>query len=49
MDVDYRVLHWLDVRPYFQYRNRNSNDPTLTFTGTLVGVELTAKRFGDQR
>lgn len=49
VDVDYRVLRWLDVRPYFQYRNRNSNDPTLTFTGTLVGVELTAKRFGDQR
>jgi hypothetical protein len=49
LSVDYRALRWLSIRPYFQYQHRDSNDPTLTFRGTLVGVEVMARRFGDRQ
>jgi hypothetical protein len=47
INLEYKALRALSIKPYFQYRNRNSNDPTLVFSGTLVGVELVTQRFGN--
>ena len=43
VEMTYQVLHWLSIRPYARYQTRHSNEPTFSFNGNIVGVELLAR------
>ncbi len=44
LEMDYQVLRWLSIRTYGRYQTRHSTDVTYTFNGTMVGIELVAKK-----
>jgi hypothetical protein len=47
-EMDYQVLHWLSIRTYGRYQTRHSTDQMYTFDGTIVGIELVAKKISPQ-
>ncbi len=42
VDLRYELLNWLWVRPYWQYRDRDSNTDDQSFINHIVGAELRA-------
>ncbi len=45
LQVKYQALDWLSLRPYMQYRSRQSSFTVYSFSGVQYGIELEA-RFG---
>jgi hypothetical protein len=42
--LNYQALRWLLVQPYANYQRRNSNIQDFSYSGTVVGIQITAKR-----
>lgn len=42
--LNYQALRWLLIQPYASYQRRSSNVLDLNFTGTIVGIQVLAKR-----
>ncbi|WP_299692205.1 outer membrane beta-barrel protein [Hydrocarboniphaga sp.] len=40
LDLSYQALHWLTLRPFASYRDRNSNVDTESFDDMMLGAEL---------
>ena len=43
LKVNYQALRWLLIQPYANYQRRTSNQEQYEFSGTIVGVQITAK------
>ena len=43
LNLDYQILRWLDIKPYFNYQTRSSNAQFGDYNATVVGVTVTAK------
>lgn len=43
LNMDYQILRWLDIKPYFNYQTRSSNALDGDYNATVVGVTVTAK------
>ncbi len=42
--LDYQALRWLLIRPYATYQRRSSDVMDLNYSGTIIGIEVLAKR-----
>lgn len=42
--VNYQVLRWLLIQPYLNYQRRSSNIEDFSFSGTVIGIQVTAKK-----
>lgn len=42
--VNYQALRWLLIQPYASYQRRSSNQELYTYSGTIIGVQVLAKR-----
>lgn len=42
--LNYQALRWLLIQPYATYSRRSSDLLVLNYTGTIVGIEILAKR-----
>ena len=43
LKLDYRVLRWLSLKPYYAYQVRDSNFASEDFQTTIFGIELLAR------
>ena len=43
LNMDYQILRWLDIKPYFNYQTRSSNAQFGDYNASVVGVTVTAK------
>jgi hypothetical protein len=43
LDIEYRALKWLTLRPYVQREIRASNIHEASYNSTIVGIDLTAR------
>ncbi|HME41148.1 MAG TPA: hypothetical protein VKG63_19490 [Steroidobacteraceae bacterium] len=42
--MNYQALRWLLIQPYANYQRRNSNDDIFSYSGTIVGIQILAKK-----
>jgi len=43
LDLTYELLQWLSVRPFAEYRDRESNLPDASYNAAVAGLELRAR------
>jgi hypothetical protein len=43
LDIEYRALRWLTLRPYVQREVRSSNIHEASYNSSIVGIDLTAR------
>jgi len=43
LDLTYELLQWLSLRPFAEYRDRESNLPDASYNAAVVGLELRAR------
>lgn len=43
LDVTYELLQWLSLRPFAEYRDRESNLPDASYNAAVAGIELRAR------
>jgi hypothetical protein len=42
--LNYQALRWLLIQPYVTYQRRTSNEEFFSYSGTIVGIQLLAKK-----
>jgi hypothetical protein len=42
--LNYQALRWLLIQPYANYQRRSSNNEIFNFSGTIIGVQILAKK-----
>jgi hypothetical protein len=44
LKINYQALRWLLIQPYFNYQRRSSNEEFFDYSGTIIGIQILAKR-----
>jgi hypothetical protein len=42
--LNYQALRWLLIQPYVNYQRRTSNEEFFSYSGTVIGIQLLAKK-----
>jgi hypothetical protein len=42
--LNYQALRWLLIQPYVNYQRRNSNEEFFSYSGTVIGIQILAKK-----
>jgi hypothetical protein len=42
--MNYQVLRWLLIQPYVNYQRRSSNQEIFSYSGTIIGIQVLAKK-----
>jgi hypothetical protein len=44
LKLNYQATRWLLIQPYVNYQRRTSNDEFFSYSGTIVGIQVLAKK-----
>jgi hypothetical protein len=44
LKINYQALRWLLIQPYVNYQRRSSNIESFSYSGTIVGIQILAKK-----
>lgn len=42
--MNYQAMRWLLIQPYVSYQRRSSNQEIFSYSGTIIGIQILAKR-----
>jgi hypothetical protein len=42
--LNYQATRWLLVQPYVNYQRRTSNDEFFSYSATIIGIQVLAKK-----